>query len=1743
MKHSIKTKILCSLLSALLIMQIVPFSTFAVEETTDSSSSAILTDNIADELPNIVCEVIGKRTEYTKEYLLGDGSFYSITSPVPIHVLNNGKWENIQTTNENLDSINTIDEATAHIQENAVQSYSLQRTSLSENEESSFIINKSDGSLNPGGGYKLGSTCEIFIKPSTIGNYLGQNRLITYAGVSFNGYVTLEDENPVTGFVIEQTCSWDENTLPSNYDTGEYAAGRVIDTIVLSETSTFTCDITSLYSQWDSNVTANNGFVFMLSSYCQLVITNPCITVRYFEIDESDLDFTYHSLDMGNAGTLYINDCTNTIRVEQDLMSLNFNNSEFIINRTYNSTSPSYENFAGIGFNFNYESSIELTDSCAVWNMFNGLKTHFIASRPLVEENNYQKWVPINNDASNSMELWVKNSEIENITNVDYRNLYIVADNLTYNFNQLGTVISMKNTNSNNNVLTINYENDRISEVVNFDNSKYKFTYEESNIGYTYISLIEALSSTDELLSKFEFTTTYDSVSQTTTHITKCDSQEISKHIFDFYGNLIGVYDLSGNYYKLEYTFSGAGNLGTRLIEYSVYYLGNESYNDAENDSPNKNLIIDSNDIYQRVFTDEKGYTELLHYDRDFKLVVYRDTDGVYHCVEYDNNDLISSFVFSSPETSMVLNNTFEKGTLVGITNWTKNNTAISRVTNQGRNDNYSLSMSAGTLYSGIASQVIKDTQNANVIFEADKTFVVGGWIKSINTIPKEDRFVGIVVEAAPLYDAEGNEVSEYVYNECTTIAFDTCVMNEWQFRMKPFKLATDSYVRIKLVCENQINTVYFDDITLYASEDCMTNIDGIVTSSPIEYTYTSEGLIGSEMMTWTQESGNSLSMGTSYTYQNGKLSEYKDINNNSTFYNYNSESGVISEIGHIKDDTGTILDATTVEYDMNSLLKSTSIVINSIVPESNDYVESEGDTGENNETTSSVSEYIISTDYDIASEGIVGVTHNGVKYCFEYNNDGTLNSVHAEQVSTEDGTTTSETETDNEYSENGYSVDYTYNTEGDISVIDYSNNYRVKHISTEDETGKTLTIECYNIDSEMQSETLIKSYVYNFNNKGEITQVYDSGTGITIVYDGDDYSINETDGLLYQKTTDDNGNTVESYTQAYFDDPNNTDEDTITQTPTVTSYGENDVEINTSTVCINKNVDDFVSTFNYTRSSVTDYFNRIVEKETILDYSRPRDLTGKTVVNTEYSYQELGDNKTSGLVSEYTSTISKVTNSNTTALSSYNRKYEYDNKGNISFVYTETNDVITPKNYYEYDNANQLITEIDFEKQLCAHYTYNAGGNLTAKIYYKYSELVFDVTNRKITTWGSETSRITYGYDNIWTDRLTNYNGTQINYDKMGNPLNFVGIDHDNAEVTGTLEWSGDLLTAFETTDDRYTYQYDVNGYRTSKTVYEKETDSDSNYYWREIYTMRYIWENGVLTGMTYSSLKDDGTRHPEQNINLIYDEKGAPVGYVTMLGVPYYFNKDINENVLSLIYTDGTKLCSFSYDSWGLPKATYHGENILVQAIAKLTAVFCPVTYHGYLYDYETGLYFSKGRCYSPSWGRYLNPEDPVSLTENSTNPLDANLYLFCNNNTVNNTDKTASWSRNYNGVIWTANGFDVEMSKIFSSRAFCSVFAGQIIKTYGSWDLNNGYNYQGMNSLRVASDLFAHCIGKYAQSAINKVNTCWGDGWILNNSKSNTICIRNDDENAWKYEKIWFAASALKAYAQKDGIYIVL
>lgn len=415
MKHSVITKILCSLISVLLIMQIVPFSIFAVEETNDSASYSWLTNDSVEEIPNIVCEIVDERDEYTKVYLLKDGSFYSITSPTPIHTLVNGLWTDIYSELQESNDISTVEEVVEYIQDSASASYSLQRSNVVQDEDSSLTINSLDCVELPGGGYKFGELGGILIKSSLVGKYANKNRLITYAGLSAECSVTLlNNETSIPVRVCEETGEWTEESEIDDLDLGASFNSRIMDLLALTTSKTYTWDITDLYSRWDRGVTDNNGIFMMHDSTSNLIISRPCIVVRYIEVEENDLDFTYHSVDMGAAGTLHINDCTNAIRIEQELLSFPSINSDIILGRTYNSMLPSYSNYAGIGFTFNFESSIELTQYYADWTMVNGTTLRFVTTNPVVSDGDYKLWTSVNDIESNNntMELWVKSSEL-----------------------------------------------------------------------------------------------------------------------------------------------------------------------------------------------------------------------------------------------------------------------------------------------------------------------------------------------------------------------------------------------------------------------------------------------------------------------------------------------------------------------------------------------------------------------------------------------------------------------------------------------------------------------------------------------------------------------------------------------------------------------------------------------------------------------------------------------------------------------------------------------------------------------------------------------------------------------------------------------------------------------------------------------------------------------------------------------------------------------------------------------------------------------------------------------------------------------------------------------------------------------------------------------------------------------------------------------------------------------------------
>ena len=1720
-------KLLSALLALMILVQIVQMSVYAI----DFTGKEVLKDDVTDKIktlsdnkmPNIVCEITEKRDEYSKEYLLEDGSICSIISSNPIHKLINGKWQN---NNLDLEKEDSVYESINKIN----RDFFPQRSIESVDNDGNVIVNWADCTLLPSGLHKLGPDASFLVKINNTGRYLSNNKLVKYAALAVNCTV---GNLPADTMIYEEDESWTASVLPSDYDDDKVLMSH--ETINTSGTCYW--NVTDLFNRWDSGRTINNGLYFYEDNGVDLYVSNPCFVIRYIEVDNNSLDFTNHSFNMNDAGELYVNDITNNLIVEQKLISISYGDSEITLKRVYNSTDSSFLNYAGIGFRFNYESKLAFSQYYLDWEMFNGIKTRFLPSNPLVTNGDYQLWVLENDDISESnIQLWIKTTEVNGYVNslsVNYNNMFILIDDLKYTFNSAGYATGIIDSN-NNSVLLIEYSNGRISSIGNSDGNKLLFTYSLcQDLGAYYIQSIVAKNSDNSTICvnnneelKVLFNTSY--LNNQIINTVTFSNGDVISYYYDINGHLVSASDERGKIHSLSYVEYCDNTFGNQISGYSII--------DSISNNITYNMSISATNSYNRVFSFSDGKTEELYYNNDYKLVTYKDTDNEYKCLNYDDEGILDSYVFRYDGTGLLQNGNFNGAK--SLAPWMKTGNEISRSSSYyidghsariGKDDSESTNNIA---------QIVCDTSNNVIVIEADKTYAFGGWAMTEEIIPDISKCIGISLEVAP-YDSSKTQKTDYSdsdFTEFTNLVFDNTSFYMWQFRMSAFKLEQDSVVRIKAYYDNQQGFVFFDNITFFESDESQTSLIGVMTSSPVDYTY-ENGLITSETLNWDRQNESDLFMSTSYDYNSQNyLQEYNDYNGKTVYYQYEPLDNISTETvikrGYLLDNQGNIVDENVLRYDADNLLVSTTQTINDVI---------------NNNSIN------INTSYSYEFGQVTAVQHNGYSQKYEYDSDGLLVNTYSENINLPNN-------------KSNYNISFDYDA-NELSQIDYSNGYRVVYVTGLDNQGNTQKlINCYSVEG--QTPTLIKSFTYCFDSEDQVVSFSDNVTGITVNYiSNNSYSISINNNAVYSRSAS-NDEITEEYSQEYYSYPNSTDVDTV-----ITSYstGSNydGLETSSSEIEIEKNIyyylgldpdtheeiHDYDLDIIVERNSIKDFFGRINEKNISMAYDRG-DSTGTVYINSSYEYQNISEFRTSGLVSKYTNTIS---HSNSNTMSEYSRNYEYDEKGNISFVYIEYNNNIIPSRFYEYDNANQLITEVNFEKSSVAKYTYNAGGNLTAKIYYDYSDLVFNVPNREIIAIGEEIDRITYQYDSLWKDRMINYNGTTINYDTMGNPLYYKGESYteitnvtflghtshseNTVETEGTLEWNGNLLSAFETSNKRYEYQYDENGFRTQKEVFSK-ANVNGNVVLTRDYKLNYIWDNGVLVTILMSSYDENtNTYKSPRNINMIYDETGSPAGWITYEGVPYLFRKDAEENITGIIYTDGSSLCNISYDSWGNITFNYPQSDIFQVATMIITMAFLPASFHGYLYDYETGLLFNKGRCYSASWGRYLNPDSPENLLISSENPLDANPYLFCNNNIINYLDKTASWSRNYVGLEWKTGGFDVKMNDMFASRPICDVFAKQIIKNYGVWTLKDGYSYMGMNALRIASDLFAHYVGKYAKSAINKVNVCWGDGWILKNSKSTYISVRKNDPNAKKYMNIWFAAPAIKAYMQKDGILITL
>ena len=135
-----------------------------------------------------------------------------------------------------------------------------------------------------------------------------------------------------------------------------------------------------------------------------------------------------------------------------------------------------------------------------------------------------------------------------------------------------------------------------------------------------------------------------------------------------------------------------------------------------------------------------------------------------------------------------------------------------------------------------------------------------------------------------------------------------------------------------------------------------------------------------------------------------------------------------------------------------------------------------------------------------------------------------------------------------------------------------------------------------------------------------------------------------------------------------------------------------------------------------------------------------------------------------------------------------------------------------------------------------------------------------------------------------------------------------------------------------------------------------------------------------------------DEETGNVIRTIYYVYDANGQPVG-MKYNGVQYWYQKNMQGDVVRILNASGAEVVSYAYDAWGKVLSVSGSLSSTVGAAN-------PFRYRGYYYDTETGWYYLNTRYYDPNIGRFLSPDTILGANGGL---LGYNLYAYCNNNPV--------------------------------------------------------------------------------------------------------------------------------------------
>ena len=518
----------------------------------------------------------------------------------------------------------------------------------------------------------------------------------------------------------------------------------------------------------------------------------------------------------------------------------------------------------------------------------------------------------------------------------------------------------------------------------------------------------------------------------------------------------------------------------------------------------------------------------------------------------------------------------------------------------------------------------------------------------------------------------------------------------------------------------------------------------------------------------------------------------------------------------------------------------------------------------------------------------------------------------------------------------------------GKISKINYANGVTLRYVYTYLDNIKEIW---YNTGGE---ETLL--YEYEYTKYGQLSRYNDNYSGTSTIYSYDtsgrmiNYSVFDSDKLVNTFTKDiayDNISRIDyvNYTFDYYGSNNTIYEDSLMNGYYYDKEGRiYSWDVLGYGVSVN-------GSYTY------DGLNRVSSIEIDAD---------EFVNEVDYSYYNATDTITSTRVEAYQSKI------NGDVTSSYT--YSYDDKNNITKIIDADGNEIR----YAYDEMGQLIREDNELLRKTYMYTYDKSGNLLSKKIYPVASADVTPLDTPIIT---KSYPYTYGNEN-WGDQLTKYNDVSLTYDAVGNPLRYYN------GIVYTMQWqNGRQLASLSRGESVLLFGYNADGVRISKTV------------------------NGVEHKYQVDGTTIISESYQDCLLVYLYDATGSPIGfkfrktsYAEGVFDTYWFEKNLQGDVIAVYSESGLKLVKYIYDAWGNCTEEY------LNGGAGTIVAQNPFRYRGYYWDKVSGFYYLNSRYYDPVIGRFINADGYISTGQGI---LGNNMYAYCGNNPVMLNDPT--------GMFW--------------------------------------------------------------------------------------------------------------------------